>query len=930
MVLLTGAQGGEADMEPTPTRGLKGYKETLNVSLPKPVFYDDTDPHYPQNNLETNTWEDVAFVVLLQDMNKVTKRENDGARTSTATCADIYQAAFIPLDGKTVSTGTQQRVMVEDFTATWCTYCTGVIGAMNRLDLDATMWPDKYIGVEWHSGGGTYGTGVPYDKALQRRGFYNIEGGIPRYIIDGMDPWVGGSSSANETSIDSRIRSSISERGTVAPISIQAHAGHTSSEAWVEFTFTVESDQFTNKDVEAHVILVQDAYPRRHGTNANARLGWIGQNLYTQEVMQLQAPMVQFREDRMVSDISNLGHVEGEFKVQWQASDKEDGSQLDIDLFYRQDRDDWIEIAVGVPNSGSYMWDTLEPRVPDGEDYQFRIVATDRDGMNAEAISSFSFEINNPDAPVITILEPVETGTTMTGTGEFRWRALDDEDDPMVLDIDLWISADGGGNYDVLATKIRNTGSHTFDTTDIADGDDYVIKARVTDPRDLFVEGTSVVFSIFNNDPPVAEITYPEEGDTVSGEIEILWDSIDQEDELGDMTYDLFIMYTDDGIWSKLSTNQINRGSYDLDTTQLEFGDGDYQIRLILRDSNLEYSEPQIVEFTVYNPDLPVISNAVAPRSPLKGIAIFTYTASDPDTGETEMLTVSFLISGDGIDWTPIEEGAANTGSFELDLSGMDDGEYQLKVVVADPVTGGRTEYVYPEFEVNNPDAPTIQLVQNPSPGERVSGDVPFSWSAQDLDGDSLKFYLYYSPEGDSSWFPIMEAQGIASSSFIWNTTTMDNGNYTFKVVVRDWSIEDLQAEAVTQAFYILNVKPAGDDDDTSGDVSGRGSDGGSDTTLIIIIVAFAALIIILVLAALLVLVFRKPQQAAPTPPPGYHQLPQGITGGQLPQGQVGAQLPPRAQPQLPPGASPQQQAPLPPPAPQTSTTGPTYIPPQN
>jgi len=921
MLFGSAVLAGEEDLRNEPVRGLEGYRETLNVSLPKPVFYGDSDPHYPQNDIEANTWEDVAFVVLLQDMNKIVKKENQGTQSTTASCADIYQAAFVPLDGKTVSTGTQQRIMVEDFTATWCGYCTGVIGAMNRLDLDATMWPDRYIGVEWHSGGGTYGTGVPLDKAVERRGYYSFGTGIPRYVIDGMDPWVGGSTSANESSIDNRIRGSISDRTTVAPISIQAHAGHTSSEAWVEFTFTVESDQFLNKDVEAHVILVQDAYPRRHGTNVNARLGWIGQNLHTQEVMQLEAPLVQFREDRMLSDISDLGHVEGEFEIQWQASDREDGSQLDIDLYYRQDRDDWMEIASGLPNTGSYTWDTMDPRVPDGEDYELRIDAADSDGMITGVVSSFGFEIDNPDAPVLTILQPADDGTTMTGNGEFRWRALDDEDDPISLDIDLMISSDGGETFDVLASDILNTGSHTFDTTVMKDGDDYVIKARVTDPKGLFAEDVSATFSIFNNDPPAVEITFPEEGDTVSGEVEILWNSVDEEDELEDMTYDLFIMYTDDGIWSKLSSNQINTGSYELDTTDLEFGDGDYQIRLILRDSDLEYSEAQMVEFTVYNPDLPVISNTVAPRSPIKGTALFTYTASDPDTGETGMLTVSFFLSEDGLDWTALQEGSPNTGSFELDVSGMEDGEYLLKIVVADPVTGGLAEFVYPEFEVNNPDAPTILLVSEPSPGEKVSGEVSFSWSAQDPDGDSLKYYLYYSPEGDSSWFPIMEAQGISSSSFIWNTPGMENGNYTLKVVVRDWSLEDLQAEGVTQLFYIFNAKPAVDDDDDDSDgISSRDSDSGSNTLLVIIVAALGALIVILVLAAVLVLLMRKPQQAAQRPPPGYQQnLP-----GQLQPVPGGIGQPPQGQPGLPPGGQP----PLPP-APRPAPAGPTYIPPQ-
>ncbi len=913
-LLFTALPFSTVGADEAPSKGLMGYKETLNVSFPKPNFYTSNDPHNGAD-VEANPWDDIAFVIMIQSGNRVTKTENAGAGGETASCADIYQAIFVTLDGKTISTGTQQRIMVEDFTATWCTYCTGVIGALNRLDMDETMFPDKYIGVEWHSGGGTYGVGEPLASAVERRDSYSLQGGIPRYVIDGVDPWVGGSSSANNTAIDDRIRSSISARNTPAMISIETHAGHTSNNAWVEFTFTVESDTFTNTNVEAHVALVQDAYPRRHGTNANARLGWIGQDIYTAQVLQKEAPLVQLKEDRMANDIDDLGHVEGVFEIQWRAEDKEDGNYLTVDLYYAKGRGDWVPIEMDVPNTGSYDWDTFDPRIPDGDDYKIKVVAMDSDDMIGEAALPFEFEINNPDPPNVVIAFPSEDGEVMTGTGTVRWWSSDDEDDKNLLSIDVTLSSDLGATFETLATDIPNSGSYSFDTSAHPDGSEYIIGVKATDPKGLTNSTISNQFTIFNNDPPENLITFPSEGEKVSGTIEFTWDTMDEEDEAEDMKYDLSIMNVDDGIWQKLVSSQSNTGSFEFDTLSLEMGDGDYQIRIMVRDSHGEYAEPHIVEFKVYNPDLPEVLNAQAPRSPVSGTAEFYYTLSDPDLGESELLTPTFHISKDGIKWDLLGEAVPNTGTFYLDTLDLEDDEYQIRITVADPVlTGQSTTFIYPEFEVNNPDTPSISLIGAPTIDSNNTGDIPISWSGEDADGDVLKYYLYYSDASLISWMPIYEAQAITSSSYIWNTSELESGDYILKIVVKDGTKADLQTEVLTQSFHIHIVEDVITDPKSGDKDSTTTSETDNTTLLIVVFVGIVFILIIVVMGMVLVLMKRKAAPVQMMPPPQQPAMPPAASGGPLPPvQQPQTQLPPQPVQQLPP-TQPQQ----------------TYIPPQN
>jgi hypothetical protein len=690
---------------------------------------------------------------------------------------------------------------------------------------------------------------------------------------------------------------------------LRAYAGHTSSEAWIEFTLTIESDTFADPNVEAHVILAQDAYPRRHGTNPEARLGWIGQDLYTTPVLQKEAPVVQLKESQMSSDIDRLGHVEGEFEIQWDAQDKEDGSALNVDLFYTWGREDWTQIATGVPNNGKYLWNTASPRIPDADDYIVKVKATDSDNMIGESILSFEFEINNPDPPMVTVSSPSEESETLTGTSEIRWWSLDDEDERETLSIDIAISSDLGATYDPLASGIPNTGSYNFDTTAFQDGDRYLIEITIIDPKGLTSSAISPRFTIFNNDQPEASITFPFEGEKVEGTIEITWDSIDEEDEQEDMTYDLSIMNVEEGIWTKLASSQPDTGSFSLDTTQLETGDGDYSIRIVLRDSHGEYSEQYYVEFEVYNPDLPEILNTQTPRSPLSGTAEFRYTLSDPDKGETELLTASFHLSSDGTTWTALGEFMPNTGTFYLNTLDHDDGLYQLRIRVADPVlTGQVAEFVYPEFELNNPDPPTLAIVESPIPGSNNTGDISLAWSGEDPDGDVLSYYLYYSHAAVLDWYPIYEAQGIKASSFIWNTSEMETGDYILKVVVRDGTKANLEAEAVTAYFHIHTEEEIVDDGKTGGKDTGVTASNNDSTLLIMVVIGIVMIALILVLGSILLLVKRK------SGPPAPQRMVQPLTQNIGPGVQQGPLPPPRqTQQQLPPPQTQNQQSYMPP-----------------
>lgn len=1019
------------EAEPTRTNPLYQLTESYNWSFAKPSLYTDTDANYAgHTNLKANTWDDVAIVIVLQDKHTTQVRENADPSGNLVDASDIYQTLFVPLNGTLMEAGTDQTILVEDFTATWCGYCTAVIGAMNRLDMDDEWFPEKYVGIEWHSGGGTYGTGTPLSSATSRRDEYGLGGGIPRYVIDGWKPYVGGNASPNVTSIDNRIKGDINTRAaTDSPITISAKGGHSSTQAWVDFDIEVVDQNFDNALVEAYAFLVQDAYPRRHGTNTDAYLGWVGQASTSQRVFDIDGtipsindvlpaadsvlegdveisftatdpdasddkivktvsvrekgattwgnipveggkymwhtaekagtnyvyedgdyeirvkavdywleeaetiievsvrnpdlPLVNLKEYEMQQIIDDEA-VRGTFEIMWNMMDDEDDTNLEVDIFYKSDSViEWTPLVEDLSAVQSYLWDTTT--VPDEEGYKLKVEVKDTDDMIASIEGSFRFEINNPDPPVVDVLYP-PAGKEVSGTSSIKWMASDDEDSQQILKIDLFLSQDGGATYQPLGTGKPNSGTFSFDTTIFPDGENYKAKVRVIDTEEMWVEGETEIFYIYNNDQPTVDFLSPTQGDVVTGEIDITWEAEDQEDAEEELTYELYYMFETDSFWKMLTLDEPNTGSFTWDTSDLSEGDGVYTIKLKIMDKRGLESDTKTMYFEVYNPDEPAINNPQGPSGTIETTSTLSWLAYDPDPTESEDLKVwiYYRTMPEG-EWMAVmdAQGIVNTQQFVMDVSEWEDGEYQVKLLISDcqPGDNNRTsEYIYPTFTVDNNDPPVVEFTQAPEPLSNNTETITLSWDGSDPENKGVSYSLSYREAGQTNWMPINGALKLVTTSFIWDVTDLEAGDYELRIVAVDGSRDKLEAEATTSAFEIW-VAPTDTDTDTDTDNdtdsdkdAGDSSDGGISAGLIAVL-AIVGLIVILGIVIAGVLVMKKNSQPAQMPPPGglpptgAPAMPPAQQQG-LPPGQVQTgELPPQggAAPQLPPPEQPPQ-----------------------
>ncbi len=125
-----------------------------------------------------------------------------------------------------------------------------------------------------------------------------------------------------------------------------------------------------------------------------------------------------------------------------------------IDLYCRSGDSPWDTVAVNLPNSGSYSWNTAS--VPDGLRYHVCVVLHGQ-GRLACSLSQ-SFVIDNPgnSAPELAALPPE---STMTGVYQWRWQAGDAEGD--TLGFNLYVQRQGASAWTKVAGPIS---SDTFNT----------------------------------------------------------------------------------------------------------------------------------------------------------------------------------------------------------------------------------------------------------------------------------------------------------------------------------------------------------------------------------------------------------------------------------------------------------------------------------
>jgi len=195
----------------------------------------------------------------------------------------------------------------------------------------------------------------------------------------------------------------------------------------------------------------------------------------------------------------------------------------------------------------------------------------------------------------------------------------------------------------------------------------------------------------FVPDPPLVTVIFPNGGEVLTDSAVIAWTAADPDP--GDSTLLLVdLEFSDDAgdSWSVIDSGLVNDGAYPWDISGIPDGD-DFLIRITAIDtSGLTDDDVSDALFSIDNVAQAPVVTVVSPNGGevLADSALITWTASDPDPGETALLSVDLDVSANGgASWSPIDSGQVNDGAYEWDLTGWSEGnEYLVRIIVTDTI----------------------------------------------------------------------------------------------------------------------------------------------------------------------------------------------------------------------------------------------------
>ncbi|MDI6791353.1 MAG: Ig-like domain-containing protein [bacterium] len=494
----------------------------------------------------------------------------------------------------------------------------------------------------------------------------------------------------------------------------------------------------------------------------------------------------------------------GNREIRWQAIDP-DGAPLTIKIEYQVttavgEPNKWYSIAEGEPNDGLYVWNTWT--VADGQNYIIRVSASDG-ALGGYAKSENIIIDNNPHTPRVRVVSP-NGGEVLRDSGfppaysSIRWTAGDEDGDPLVFTLEY--SVDNGYHWYKIVSGAQNiftvednVYSYSWDTTTVADGQNYLVRVVASDPSPRSSwDASDRVFTIDNSENgPVVKILLPEGGESLKGTSYIKWEAWDSDGDVLTIT----IQYSIDGeTWYTIAGNERNDGAYRWDTRAMADGDN-YFIKVMASDGKQTGKDQLKRPIRIDNQPFAPVVELLSPngREYWQGVQNIEWTASDVDGGT---LTYTVSCSPDrGGHWykiSPLDITEEEPGRFSApwDTKTVPDGvNYLIKVEATDEGGLIGQDQSNQTFMIDNnpaapPHAPQIKITA-PSGGETWAEAANITWRATDLDGDPLSIDILARRVGTTDWITI--ASGESNDGiFTWNTTRVSDGKYEIMARVTD------------------------------------------------------------------------------------------------------------------------------------------------
>jgi len=371
---------------------------------------------------------------------------------------------------------------------------------------------------------------------------------------------------------------------------------------------------------------------------------------------------------------------------------------------YSKDKENWTVIGndnSGVDNIYEVPW-TISA-IEDGF-YWIKVNATDTDGNVGEDTTNSTILIHNKldNRPTVLVNYP-NGGEVLSGTNDVVVWAYDFELNIRTEGVVMYYSDDAGETWNVLDSQATHTNNYytvSWDTTQVPDGDQYLINATATDITSLTGFDTSnATFTIrnLNEHPPTVTLIEPLAGATLIGEVNVSATASDMDNDIdGGVSFSALLMGETDWIDIGTAATPVSGNTYTItwDTNTTDTPNGDYIIRADVVDlTGLNASDMLGAAIIIKNPggggggggDNDPKVEIVSPEQgdTINGTTDIVVTVTDEDEDLEKIEFFYDLGAGEMLIGT-ITDFSDDTYTMAFDTSGKPDGTYTIIVRATD------------------------------------------------------------------------------------------------------------------------------------------------------------------------------------------------------------------------------------------------------
>lgn len=515
--------------------------------------------------------------------------------------------------------------------------------------------------------------------------------------------------------------------------------------------------------------------------------------------------IVGFDEYWMDQELAPDYNISDPLPIHWYAKYHE-SKDLTIDLFIGSEGGgEWILIAEGLANTGTYLWDLKDPTVPDGN-YILKVIGWNTYESYCYAESQFALHVYNKKSPMVMILsEP--NGLEVTGEFELTWDVIDEDTPRYLITADIMISSDDGRSFDHLTGFNEDPGICMIDSTQFPNGDHYCIRIIVTDKDGLTDSTISGRFFIFNNQAPVVKITSPAMEEGIFGLCRIEWSSSDIDEPSDKLIVRLWYVTLHDNGKIDLLRGVTNHGYYIWDTSDTKPGPEGHLISIELIDSRGMVSVKDEVKVWILREKDDIFRDVVYPRDQVRDDIQVTWNTYPPVRNVSQKLGLWVYHRAPRGAWILISAGEPDHGQFKLDVRNATDGVHGLKIVIMDSVMTWIHDEIELQIEVYHELEPEMFIRRSPMNGTNATGIMEFEVAAFDGNGDKLSYMGLYCVNG-GGWQIFDMAHGNYKQVLKWNTTDLPPGDYDVRIAVYDGSRYNLSTSQKCGPYLVADDSP--------------------------------------------------------------------------------------------------------------------------